>query len=259
MDDLRKPFFIAALVLLVIVVLVETGSAAVLHLQSNQKDLNAVQSTAIGQLPQDEQTPENIARWNALANRDIPPGRGIPYLALIDGLWLFTLILMGASLVVPARLQGRIQGIATLIVAILALCGGIGIIFAAITILLIMVALFLSVPFGTLAYLALYGFFNRGGASAALSLLMMLKIGVVVCLVLAQQRFLQNKGLVFLILTSFIACIIVMLLQGLVPIFLVSITDMLAAIIVAVIAVIWALFLLIGSLISILKALQPRV
>ncbi len=254
MAELRKPFFIAALVLLVIVVLVEVGSAAVLHAQPDAQAKAAAKANALSLSDQ-----INPNQFDQLANGDKPPGRGIPYLALIDGLWLFTLILMGVSLLVPARVQGRIQGIATLIVAGLALCGGIAIIFAGIAILLIMVALFLSVPFGTIVYLALYGFFDRAGASAALSLLMMLKIGVVVCLVLAQQRFLQNKGLVLLILTSFIAGIIVMFLQGLVPVFLVSITDMLAAIIVAVIAVIWALFLLIGALISIVKALQPRV
>jgi hypothetical protein len=165
---------------------------------------------------------------------------------------------MGTSLLVPGRVQGRLQGIATLIVAILSLCGGIAIIFAAIAILLIMVALFLSVPFGTIAYLALYGFFDRAGASVALSLLMTLKIGFAICLVLAQQRFLQNKGLVLLIITSFIGNIIVSFLHGLVPIILVSITDTLAAIIVALIAVIWALVLLIGSLNSILKTIQLR-
>jgi hypothetical protein len=258
MDNLRKPFFLVALVLMVIIVLVEVGSTAVLHLKPDAQALNSAKQAAFSQLSDDERGEIDEAQWNSLANRDKPPGRGIPYLALIDGLLLFTVILMGASLLVPGRVQGRLQGIATLIVAILSLCGGIAIIFAAIAILLIMVALFLSVPFGTIAYLALYGFFDRAGASVALSLLMTLKIGFAICLVLAQQRFLQNRGLVLLIITSFIGNIIVSFLHGLVPIILVSITDTLAAIIVAIIAVIWALVLLIGSLNSILKTIQLR-
>ena len=40
---------------------------------------------------------------------------------------------------------------------------------------------------------------------AALSLLMTLKLVFAVCLVLAHQRFLQNKGLVLIIITSFVA------------------------------------------------------
>ena len=43
---------------------------------------------------------------------------------------------------------------------------------------------------------------------------------------------------------------------GIVPLFLVSITDAIAAIVVDVIAAIWAIVLLIGSLISIVKAVQ---
>jgi hypothetical protein len=99
-----------------------------------------------------------------------------------------------------------------------------------------------------LIYLAVYGFFNRGGAGITLGLLMTLKIAFGVCLVLAQQRFLQNRGLVLMVLTSFAATAIISFLHGLVPGFLVSITDAIGAIIVAIPAVIWAIFLLFGSL-----------
>ena len=85
---------------------------------------------------------------------------------------------------------------------------------------------------------------------------MTLKLGFVICLVLAQQRFIQNRGLVLLIITSFLASIITSFLQGLVPFFLVSITDGIAAIVVVVLALIWAVVFLIGSLISIIKALR---
>ena len=56
----------------------------------------------------------------------------------------------------------------------------------------LLISLLLAVPFGTIVYLAIYGFFNRGGASATLSLLMLLKIVFAVCLVVAEQRFLQK-------------------------------------------------------------------
>jgi hypothetical protein len=50
--------------------------------------------------------------------------------------------------------------------------------------------------------------------------------------------------------------LIIGFLHNFVPGFLVNITDPLAAIVVAILAVIWALFLLVGSLLSVIKALR---
>ncbi len=85
---------------------------------------------------------------------------------------------------------------------------------------------------------------------------MIFKLAFAILLVFAHQRFLQNKGLVLIILTSLLATIIVSFLHGLVPRFLVSITDDIAAIVVAILAAIWALFFLIGSIPSIIKVLR---
>jgi hypothetical protein len=129
-------------------------------------------------------------------------------------------------------------------------------IIAAIAVLVLMVSLLVAAPFGTLTYLAIFGFFDRAGAGIALSVLMLLKLGFVVVLVLAQPRFLQNLGLVLLVLTSLLATVIVGFLHGIVPRFLVSITDAIAAIAVAVLAVIWAVVLLTGALPAIVRALR---
>jgi VanZ family protein len=83
-----------------------------------------------------------------------------------------------------------------------------------------------------------------------------LKLGFVVCLLLAHQRFLQNKGLVLLVLTSLLANLIIGFLHNFVPLPLVSITDAIGAIVVAILAVIWALVLLIFAIISIIKAIH---
>jgi len=135
------------------------------------------------------------------------------------------------------------------------LLGAIGAIFLTLAKVMLMIGLFLSVPFGTLAYLAIWGFFNTGAAKAALGLLMALKLGFGACLVLAHQRFLQNKGLVLIVFTSLLANLIVSFLHAVVPSVLVSITDGIAGIVVLILAVIWAIFLLIGSVISVIKAI----
>lgn len=117
-----------------------------------------------------------------------------------------------------------------------------------------MVALLLAVPFGTIAYLAMFGSFDRSGATVALSLIMTLKLFFAGCLVLAHQRFLENKGLVLLILTSLLATLVIGFLQGLVPGILVSITDAIAAIVVGILALLWAIWFLLRSIPSIVKA-----
>ena len=89
-----------------------------------------------------------------------------------------------------------------------------------------------------------------------MTLLMTLKIGFAICLVLANQRYLQNLGLDLLIVTSLIATIIIGFLHSFVPGLLVSITDAIGAIVVAIIAIIWAIILLIGSIPSIAMALK---
>jgi hypothetical protein len=227
-DTLRKPFFIIAAVLLILAVLAELGSGLYIDAES-----------------------QNAAQF-AVAD----PGLGIPYLAILDGLLLFTIALIGAPLIISDRVHGRIQGIITFIVALLTFIGSLVMIFTALGLLLLMVSLLMAIPFGTIVYMARYAVFDKTAAAITLSLIMGLKLGFAVFLILAHQRFLENKGLVLIILTSFLATIILSFLHGFVPRFLVSITDDIGAIIIAILAAIWALFYLIGSIPAIIKALR---
>ncbi|MCY1019942.1 hypothetical protein [Pyxidicoccus sp. MSG2] len=268
---MRKPFFIAALVLLALSVLVEVGSPVLLP--QKPPDCSALRGTKPCAPPPaalpDACLPlhKSVCEGEGVDPDDVlrtqqenppTPGMGIPYLALVDGLLLLTLALMGASLIIPERVHGRVQGLATLIGAVVALLSGIGLLIAAIALLITMVSLLCAAPFGTLAYLAVWGFFNRGGAAGTLGLLMTFKLAAGVCLVLAHQRFLQNKGLVLLYLTSLLANAVVSFLHGMVPGILVSITDAVGAIIVAILGLIWAVLLLVGALVSIVKVLRLK-
>jgi hypothetical protein len=254
-DRLRRPLFIIAAIVWIIVIGMEIGSsfipakfdAAVMRAQTSDQLKNSDLSNS-----------ERNDMTNQIADQarksDKPPGVAIPDMILLDGLVFYSLLLIGLALIIPERIQGRLQGIVTLIVSILVILGGIFLGIKAFVQLMIMISLVLATPFGMLAYLAVWGFFNRGGAATILALTMFLKLVFVVLLVLAQQRFLQNKGLVLIIATSMLGTFIITFLHGLVPIILVSITDSIAAIIVIILAVIWAIFLLIGSIFSIVKA-----
>jgi hypothetical protein len=226
MGRLRTPFFIAAIAFI--------GLAFVLEI-------------AYGPL---------AGFLGSLVGEDEPPGLGVPYLALVDGLLVMTVALMGLSMLIPKALHARLQGIATLIISFFGCLGAIVLIFVALAFLLFMIGLLASF-FGIIAYLALFGHFPRGVATAYLSLILLLKLAFAVCLILAHQRFVTNKGLVLLVLTSLLANIVVSFLHGLVPGVLVSITDAVAAIVVGILAVIWSIILLIGSIPAILRAIRP--
>lgn len=186
------------------------------------------------------------------------PGLGIPYLALVDGILAYSLALMVLSLVLPMHLQAKLQGIVGVILMFFLALACIVLIFVALAQLLLMVGLFFAIPFGTIAYLAIWGNFPRTAAAVILSLLMLLKICATICLPIAHQRYLKDIGLILMVLTSFVATIVVSFLHGLVPGPLVSITDALAAIIVGIIALIWAIVVLIGSIIAFVFALSTK-
>ncbi len=227
LDELRKPFLIIALVLILLVVLVEGTSVLWLNASDAAEALGAK-----------------------------TPGYGIGYLAFLDILVFYITLLIALAMIIPERLQGRVQGCVTAVVSFFGCLGAIFAIITCLIVLIIMVTLLLAPIFGTIAYLAIYGDFARGDAAITLSLIMALKIGFVVCLLLAHQRFLQNKGLVLIVLTSLIANLIISFLHNFVPGILVSITDAIGAIVVAILAVIWAIILLVFAIISIIKAVH---
>jgi hypothetical protein len=226
LDDLRKPIFIVALVFIALAVLVELGSIGLVS-----------------------QSAPAAASLNAPT-----PGRGIFTLALLDGLVLYATIIMGLALIIPERIQGRLQGVVTLVVAILLLLVGIPLLLAELALLILMVSLLFAVPFGTIAYFIAFASFNTNGARIALSMIMALKLLFAICLVLSHQRFLQNKGLMLIIITSLLATLVLGFLQSFVPGFLVSITDDIGAIIICILALVWIAIYLVGGILSVGKA-----
>lgn len=223
LDELRRPFFILALVLMIFVVLIEIGSPWLMRVSGGDFDR---------------------------------PGYGIQYLVFVDAFLLYVTVLIGLALIIPERIQGRLQAVATLIFSFFGCLGIFMAIIFAIIFLLILVMLLLAPIFGTVAYLAVYGDFDRSGANITLSLITLLKIGFCILLILAHQRFLQNKSLVLLTLTSLVSNLIISFLHNLLPLILVSITDALGAIVVAILALIWAIIFLIGSIIAIVKSIH---
>lgn len=95
MDRLRAPFFWLAGFVLLIALLIECASAFIID--------------AVHQ-----------AGFEAAT-----PGLGIRYLPLLDGLLLYTVVLMGLGILLSRSVVGRVQGIVTLVIAFFGLLGAI--------------------------------------------------------------------------------------------------------------------------------------
>ena len=267
MDSLRKLPFVLALVAIALVVGIELGLSLLTSVLPDEKTIaDALFDERIRAEEKSDNKPDADqrreiredaeAQAKEIAGKPARPGMGIPYLAFVDGLVLFTALMMGASLIIPERVWGRVHGVVRLIVMIVIIFAAILLIVLALVMLLLRFGLFIAAPFGTLAYIAIWGFFDRGGAQVTLSMLLGLKIAFGVLLLLAQQRFALHKGMVALFLSSLLANVIVSFLHGLVPRVMVSITDALAAVVLGIFGAIWALIMAIGALVAVVKSIR---
>ena len=201
-------------------------------------------------------------------------GFGIRSLAFVDGILLFSLLIMALSIVLtkglplvfpkavmdripPESIHAKSQGCLSLIFAILLILAALAFLAVVIAKLMTMVMMLLSFPFGTLLYLIIFGSFPRGAMNAVLSLLFVLKIVLGVVLLLAHQKFIENLSLVIGFLAALVGNLIVTILYTIVPGFLVSITDAVSAVIITIVGIILAIILLVLALISIVAAWLP--
>lgn len=254
-EKLRKGAFIRALIALVLAFCVEIGATFFLDSGSAGDRVRSLAGNPDFLKLQQETGADPAELASVSADNPQPPGLAISYLALIDGLLLLMLAIMVLNIVASQQAVGRLQGIVTLVLMIFLIIASILLAILALVKLVMMVTLFISAPFGTLAYLVLFGNFDTGGATIALAAIMALKLVFCLQLVMGQQRFLALKGFVALVATSLVCTLLVGFLHGIVPSVLTSITDALAALLIAIVALIWSIVLLIGAVIGTVKAI----
>lgn len=252
---LRKGAFARAVIALSLIICVEVGAHFVPDVGGGARRVTSLASSPDFLRLQDQTGASDDELRSVGEDNPQPPGLSITYLALIDGILLFTIVIMLLNLVGPRQAVGRLQGVAGIIAMIVLIIAAILMAIIALIKLIVMVSLFLAAPFGTLAYLVLYGTFDTGAATVLLAILMTLKLVFCVQLVWGQQRFLQMKGLVALIATSLLLTLVIGFAYGLVPVVLVSIIDALVALIIAIVAIVWALVLVVGGLIGAVRAI----
>ena len=228
--ELRRPLLVAAVLLGGLVLVIELGMAATVALKFG----GAVPALQ----PSDRST----------------PGIGIAYLAAFDFFLLYSLTQMTLSELISKKIVGRAQGWVGMVISLVALGVLFVMFFLAFGRLVLMVSLLLAPIFGTLAYFALFADFDRGVAAATLGSLLMLKIALAVCALFAHVRMLQNKSFVGLVLVSIGLTMLVAFLHAFPPGFLANIGDSIGALVIVVLAILWALLLLFGSVRAIFKS-----
>ena len=264
-SKLRTPALVAALVVAVLIVGVELGGSfrgSTSTFEGLGDRLTELRGN-FGTWGTDgaDQVNSQVGGFSALENvlgtdaSDVP-GYAVAALITIDSLLLFTLIMFNLPLVVSPRLVAQLQGLISIIVGIVVILFALLTLLKVLVMVFLMVGLLLALPFGTIIYMVLYGHFDTREAAAIMSTLMLLKLVLSGALLIAHERFLLNIGLIALIASSIIAMVIISFLHNFLPVFLVSITDGIGAIIVTVIAIIWGLILVIGGIIGALTAIR---
>jgi hypothetical protein len=228
---LRTPFFVLAVVTMTLVVAFELSTLAFLR--------TAVDGTAV-------------------VGEESAPGLGAVYLALLDGILLWTTLVFTIGYFPGKAVTSRVATIVGLILAFFAILGALLMIILAFTALMGMVGLLLAAPFGTLAYLAAFGHFPKGEAVAALSFIILLKLLFLVFLALTDLGYLKAKGLMILLGISILMTWLTSFLIAFPPRFLSTITDTAGALITSVIAFVWLIVIFIFAIVGLFKVLFVR-
>jgi hypothetical protein len=195
------------------------------------------------------------------ANGDLQrPGIGIAYLALLDSVLLYTLATIASDFVAPLRAAlGKFQWLITFILAIIGLISTLLLVMAAIALLSLMVTLLLAAPFGTIAYIIAWGSFATGKAKLVLGLIMSLKLFGTLLVLLAYPTLLKNRSMMAILASSIGATFLLGFLHAFVPGILVSITDAAGALVFGLIAAVWMLIFLIGSVPAFMRSLRSTI
>ena len=187
-----------------------------------------------------------------------PPGRGMPALVLVDALLFAQVIFLGFDALGLGRLARWLNGPGNLVLSVVVIFGGIGLLFAALGLLILMISVLMALPFGPAIYAAIWGGFARGTAMGLLSTTLLLRIIAGLLLVLYDQSMLGKKRLLLLFFSCLVGDLVVSFLLGLVPSLLCSITDAVGALIGAILGIIWAIILLIPAITGTLRLIRLR-
>ena len=118
-DRLRLLFFILAAIVLLIVIGLELGTSFLPGtFNAGTMRLQTGDSLKSSDLSSDDKSHITDQMVQQAQGGQKPPGLAISYMALLDGVLFYAVLLMGLALLFPERVLGRIQGIVTVVFSI---------------------------------------------------------------------------------------------------------------------------------------------
>lgn len=259
-QPLKKSFVIVALIFLFIGFGIESGAPNLPFLQEfflpADQEMDEMKSKAyeiIDKQMVKQGKPENHpdrldAKKDARKGIESPPG----YSLEADGLYLwvvfFSILISLIGMLITKASVHRVGMIISLINSIIVIFISIFLIVQAILKLIIMIVLLLAVPLGPLLYAAIYGSFPIFTVLAIGGLGLLCKIVAAVLLWIGGRQMIKIKSATLLLITGFVTFFIIELGLGLAGPLFASIADAIIGIIIAIVVIIWSIFILIGSI-----------
>ncbi len=259
-QPLKKSFVIVALIFLFIGFGIESGTPNLPFLQefflptAQEMDEMSRKAYKIIDEQMDEQgKPDNHpdrldAKRDAKKGIESAPG----YSLEADGLYLwvvfFSILISLIGMLITKASVHRAGMIISLINSIIVIFISIFLIVQAILKLIIMIVLLLALPFGPLIYAAIYGAFPKATVLTLGGLGLLCKIVAAVLLWIGGSQMIKIKSATLLLLTGFVTFFIIEFGLGLVEWPFASIADAIIGIIIAIVVIIWSIFILIGSI-----------
>ena len=202
----------------------------------------------------DRQDLKNKAYGEIKISEDAPPDPP-GYSLEADGLYLwvvfFSILISLIGMLITKASVHRVGVIISLINSIIIIFMSIFLIVKAILELIIMITLFMA-PMGIIPppimYFAIYGFFPKATVLTLGGLGLLCKIVAAVLLWIGGSQMIRIKSATLLLITGFVTFFIIEFGLGFVPGIFCSIADAIIGIIIAVVVIIWSIFILIGSI-----------
>ena len=259
-QPLKKSFVIVALIFLFIGFGIEYGGPNLPFFQKllpTTQDMIREANKSIDVTMDDQGKPKDHpdrlnakkeARQKITESEPAPPGYGLE----ADGLYLwvvfFSILISLIGMLITKASVHRVGIIISLINSIIVIFISIFLIVQAILKLIIMIGLLLALPFGPLIYMAIYGAFPKGPVLTLGGLGLLCKIVAAVLLWIGGSQMIRIKSATLLLITGFVTFFIIEFGLGFVPVIFCSIADAIIGIIIAIVVIIWSIFILIGSI-----------
>ena len=266
-QPLKKSFVIVAIIFLFIGFVIESGAPNLPFFQKlvpTTKEMIKTANKSIDVAMDDQgKAKDHPDRLNAKkeAKKAIAESKPPGYSLEADGLYLwvvfFSILISLIGMLITKASVHRIGMIASLINSILVIFISVFLIVKAVLELIVMVT-FLTVgvppfipPF--ILYIAIYGSFPKILVLTLGGLGLLCKIVAAILLWIGGSQMIRIKSATLLLLTGFVTFFIIEIGLGFMPEMFASIADAIIGIIIAVVVIIWSIFMLIGSIRGILS------